>query len=85
MGGAGRRCSTTTTHILRVIQRCHGHSLEVIHEHGIKLMQAGAGVHHPVLDKDADSSEHEGDKQVDVDVVPGTVETPDRKQRTRKC
>lgn len=43
-------------------------------------------MHHPVLDKDADGSKHEGDKQVHVDVVPGAVKTPaNGKRDTSVC
>ena len=33
-------------------------------------------VEHSVLHEDADCSAHEGGEEVDVDVVPGAVETP---------
>lgn len=66
----------TRTYILRLVQRRHADCFDVVQQGGVKVLQAGAGVDHPVLDKDADGSKHEGDKQVHVDVVPGAVKTP---------
>lgn len=71
-----RSAADTRTYILRLVQRRHADCFHVVQQGGVKVLQAGAGVHHPVLDEDADGSKHEGDKQVHVDVVPSAVKTP---------
>lgn len=69
------------TYVLRLVQRRHANRFDVVQQGGVKVLQAGAGVDHAVLDKDADGPKHEGGKQVHVDVVPGAVETPAGNQR----
>ena len=71
-----KRLKHSSTHILGVIQRRNGDWLDVVHEQRVKVLQAGPGVVHLVLHKDADRPQHEGDEEVHMDVVPGAVETP---------
>lgn len=74
----------TRTHILRIVQQRHPDCFNVVQQGSVKVLQAGTGVDHSVLDKDADRSKHKGDKQVHVDVVPGAVKTPAVNKRRHK-
>lgn len=67
------------TYILSLVQRANGNHTDVIHEHGIILLHAAVGIHHQVLHKNADSTQHEGHKQVHMNVVSGAVKTPVRR------
>lgn len=64
------------TYILSLVQRTNGNRIDVVHEHRVVLLHATIGIHHQVLHKNADSTQHEGHKQVHVNIVSGAVKTP---------
>ena len=53
-----------------------GDGLEVLHGDPLHVFHGGARVQHHVLHEDADGPQHEGHKQVHVDVVAGAVQAP---------
>ena len=68
--------STSKTYKLGLVEGHGGDGLVVVHQCRVELLQAAVGVDHLVLDEDASGPQHERDEQVNVDVVPGAVETP---------
>lgn len=71
-----QKTKQTTTYILSLVQRANGNHIDVVHEHGIILLHAAVGIHHQVLHKNADGTQHEGHKQVHMNIVSGAVKTP---------
>lgn len=53
--------------------------LEILHRDPFHVLQGRTGVEHHVFYKNTDGSQHVGHKQMHVDVVPGAVQSPERR------